>query len=92
MALPDRAGHHYRAEDAVTYDEVSALVASVPPPPEPFRFTSEQWAAIRPLLTENTDPQLVLHPPIWGVPVYIVDTVEESTPYQQGWIERKEAA
>lgn len=67
--------------------ELYTLVGRLPPPPEPFRFTQGQWDAIRPLLHIVQEPNYAAggFPPLFSVPVVIVDTYEESTPYVQGW-------
>jgi hypothetical protein len=54
------------------------------PPPVPIRLTREQFDQVRATtpIAEPTAPPA----PLFGAPIVLVDTVEESTPYQRGWL------
>ncbi len=53
------------------------------PPIEPVKLTAEQWEEAKALL----GPPVTGLAPLYSVPVYIVERVEDSTPYRR-WLER----
>lgn len=73
---------------AQVYDAYAALEALGGPPPSEFTLTEEQLdkvQALQPKVGVNrVSAPFPTAPLIFGVPIRIVDTVEESTPYRVG--------
>jgi hypothetical protein len=61
-------------------DTIHEWLGKLPPPPKPVKLTPDQLATVQ----RNTPPPEPFAPDrsLWAVPVEIVETVEESTPYQ----------
>jgi hypothetical protein len=69
-------------------DTIHEWLGKLPPPPKPVKLTPDQLATVQ----RNTPPPEPFTPDrsLWAVPVEIVETVEESTPYRL-WLEQAEA-
>lgn len=78
-------------QPALSYDTLVDLLAAYGPlpPPEPIRLTQEQWDEVKAYIGPSP-AALPLGapagpPPLFGVPIHIVDCVQDSTPYQR-WL------
>jgi hypothetical protein len=60
------------------------------PPIEPIKLTQEQWDKVKAAVPVETAPPAWSPRPIFGVPVIIVDRIEESTPWKR-WVEKVKA-
>jgi hypothetical protein len=79
----------YTGSAPLGMDELDRLMAAYAdlPPVEPVRLTQEQWDAAKAAIPEASAWR---PPPILGVPVHIVDRLEDSTPYKV-WLEKLKA-
>lgn len=70
---------------ALTYADVVAMYDRMAnwQAPEPVKLTREQWERLKKDTPTVADPTGTV--PLLGVPLHIVETVEESTPYLKGW-------
>jgi hypothetical protein len=70
-------------QSSPTLDDLAELARRIPPVevPTPIKLTHGQLNAVR--LASPTYPEYARPSTFAGVPVVLVDTVEESTPYQQ---------
>jgi hypothetical protein len=74
------------AFDADIFANIKALYDALPPPPEPIRATRWQLALIKAIVPRTPERQ-PWEPAPWmtGVPIHIVEDVEESTPWLRKW-------
>lgn len=75
---------------AATLDEIRQLAAALPPRrSEPIKLTRQQIEMLRDPTPPPSPPPYVHGSAVGGltgVPIVEVATVEESTPYTEGWI------
>jgi hypothetical protein len=60
------------------------------PPIEPIKLTQEQWDAAKATIPVESAPQAWVRQPIFGVPVVIVDRIQDSTLFER-WVEKVRA-
>lgn len=61
---------------------IDQLNAAPPPRTEPIKLTRAQFDRLRGTVPSSPAPAA----PLLGVPIVLVDTTTESTPYAEGWI------
>lgn len=66
-------------DDRWTYAKMQEAIRDLPPPPDPVRLTRRQMDALPKAMPQ---PHGALGAGLLGVPVYRVDRIEDSTPYQ----------
>lgn len=72
-------------QSALSYDTLLDLMAAYTSllPPEPIKLTQEQWDEVKELIGPPTTGTTSGLAPLFGVPVRIVDCVQDSAPYQR---------